>query len=45
MTLTGLRLHLPFTDLSKQFGMYLVVFTLKFFIHERMGSGVKGDSN
>ena len=45
MTLMGLRLNLLVTDLSKQFGIYLVVFALTFFIPGRMESGVSGDSN
>ena len=39
MTLIKLRLDLLFTDLSQHFGMYLVVFALKFFIHRH---GVRG---
>ena len=33
MTLMKLRLDFHFRDLSQHFGMYLVVFALKFFIH------------
>ena len=33
MTLTKLRLDFLFTDLSQHFGIYLVVFALKFFIN------------
>ena len=33
MTLMKLRLDFLFTDLSQHFGIYLVTFALKFFIH------------
>ena len=45
MTLTGFSIHFFFTDLSKQFSIYLVVFSLKLFIDGSMGSGVSNDSN
>ena len=42
MTLKKLRLDFLSTDLSQHFGIYLVVFALKFFIHRHE---VRGDLN
>ena len=43
MTLMKLRLEFLLTDLSRHFGVYLVVFALEFFIrlHDGVGSDLK----